>query len=210
MSINGKNINNLRYADDTLLMAESKDDLQSLTDNIRHYSKESGLDMNVKKTKTMVISRDTGTRANISIDNEELEQVEEFKYLGQTVTADAKTEKEIKIRIGIAKSRFQEMKIVLTNKRITQELRLRLVKCFVLSTFTYGCETWTINKDMESKINAFEMWILRKIANVKWTDKVTNEDVCRRLHVQRTLLSDIKQRKLSYFGHIKRHHSIRK
>ena len=166
--------------------------------------------MNVKKTKTMVISRDTGTRANISIDNEELEQVEEFKYLGQTVTADAKTEKEIKIRIGIAKSRFQEMKIVLTNKRITQELRLRLVKCFVLSTFTYGCETWTINKDMESKINAFEMWILRKIANVKWTDKVTNEDVCRRLHVQRTLLSDIKQRKLSYFGHIKRHHSIRK
>ena len=118
VSINGKNINNLRYADDTVLMAESKDDLQSLTDNIRHYSKESGLDMNVKKTKTMVISRDTGTRANISIDNEELEQVEEFKYLGQTVTADAKTEKEIKIRIGIAKSRFQEMK----KKRITQEL----------------------------------------------------------------------------------------
>ena len=131
-------------------------------------------------------------------------------YLGQTISADAKTEKEIKIRICIAKSRFQELKIVLTNKRISQELRLRLVKCFVLSTFTYGCETWTLNKDMENKINAFEMWTLRKIANVKWTDRVTNDEVCRRLHVQRKLLSDIKQRKLAYFGHIKRHHSIRK
>ena len=210
VSINGKNINNLRYADDTVLLAESKDDLQILTNNVRHYSKQSGLDMNVKKTKTMVISRDIGTRANISIDNEELEQVEEFKYLGQTITADAKTEKEIKIRIGIAKSRFQELKIVLTNRRISQELRLRLVKCFVLSTFTYGCETWTLNKDMENKINAFEMWTLRKIANVKWTDRVTNDEVCRRLHVQRKLLSDIKQRKLAYFGHIKRHHSLRK
>ena len=107
MCINGKNMNNLRYADDTVLLAESKDDLQILTNNVRHHSKESGLDMNVKKTKTMIISRDNGTRANISIDNEELEQVEEFKYLGQTITADAKTEKEIKIRIGIAKSRFQ-------------------------------------------------------------------------------------------------------
>ena len=130
--------------------------------------------------------------------------------MGQTITADAKTEKEIKIRIGIAKSRFQELKIVLTNRRISQELRLRLVKCFVLSTFTYGCETWTLNNNMENKINAFEMWTLRKIANVKWTDRVTNDEVCRRLHVQRKLLSDIKQRKLAYFGHIKRHHSLRK
>ena len=63
---------------------------------------------------------------------------------------------------------------------------------------------------MENKINAFEMWTLRKIANVKWTDRVTNDEVCRRLHVQRKLLSDIKQRKLAYFGHIKRHHSLRK
>ena len=110
----------------TVLLAASKDDLQILTNNVKHHSKQSGLDMNVKKTKTMVISRDIGTRANISIDNEELEQVEEFKYLGQTITADAKTEKEIKIRIGIAKSRFQELKIVLANRRISQELRLRL------------------------------------------------------------------------------------
>ena len=102
------------------------------------------------------------------------------------------------------------MKVVLTNRRISQELRLRLCKCFVLSTFTYGSETWTINKEMEDKINAFEMWIFRKIANIKWTDKVSNDEVCRRLNIERSLLSEIKERKLRYFGHIRRHHSIKK
>ena len=210
VKINGKNINNLRYADDTVLIAEDREDLQFLTDNVGLHSKEAGLDMNVKKTKTMVMSRNCATKANIIINNEELEQVDEFKYLGQTVTSDAKTEKEIRIRVGIAKSRFQEMKVVLTNRRISQELRLRLCKCFVLSSFTYGSETWTINKEMEDKINAFEMWIFRKIANIKWTDKVRNDDVCRRLNIERSLLSEIKERKLRYFGHIKRHQSIKK
>ena len=65
-----------------------------------------------------------------------------------------------------------------------------------MSVFTYGCETWTINKDIENKINAFEMWIFRKVANVKWSDRVTNEDVCVKLNMERTLLKTIKRRKL--------------
>ena len=63
-------------------------------------------------------------KANFTINNEELEQVEEFKYIGQTITADAKTEKEIRIRTGIAKSRFQEIKTILMNRRISQDLKL--------------------------------------------------------------------------------------
>ena len=136
--INGKNINNLRYADDTVLMAENTEDLQALTNNVKANSQKSGLDMNVKKTKTMVISRNNNTKANITINNEELEQVEEFKYLGQTITADAKTEKEIRIRTGIAKSRFQEIKTILMNRRISQDLKFRLIKCFIYSVCAYG------------------------------------------------------------------------
>ena len=93
--------------------------------------------MNVKKTKTMVISRSNNTKANITIDNEELEQVEEFKYLGQTITSDAKTEKEIRIRTGIAKARFQDIKTILLNRRISQDLKFRLIKCFIYSVFTW-------------------------------------------------------------------------
>ena len=84
----------MRYADDTVLMAENTEDLQALTNNVKANSQKSGLDMNVKKTKTMVISRNNNLKANITINNEELEQVEEFKYLGQTIAADAKTEKK--------------------------------------------------------------------------------------------------------------------
>ena len=80
-------------------------------------------------------------KANFTINNEELEQVEEFKYIGQTITADAKTEKEIRIRTRIAKSRFQEIKTILMNRRISQDLKFILIKCFIYSVFTYGCET---------------------------------------------------------------------
>ena len=79
-----------------------------------------------------------------------------------------------------------------------------------MSVFKYGCETWTTNEDIENKINRFEIWIFRKVTNVKWSDKVTNEDVCLKFKVERTLLKTIKRRKLSYFGHIKRLHAIKK
>ena len=117
----------------------------------------------------MVISSDKNSKANVIVDNVELEQVKEFKYLGQTITADAKTETEIRIRTCIAKGRYQELNKILSNKKISQKLKLRLINCFIMSVFTYGSETWTINKDIENKINAFEMWILRRVANVKCT-----------------------------------------
>ena len=136
-------------------------------------------------------------KANFTINNEELEQVEEFKYIGQTITADAKTEKEIRIRTGIAKSRFQEIKTILMNRRISQDLKFRLIKCFIYSVFTYGCETWTLTRDMENKINAFEMWIFRKVAKIKWSDRISNEEVCKKLNAEKSLLKDIMRRKLS-------------
>ena len=191
-------------------MAENTEDLQALTNNVKAISQKSGLDMNVKKTKTMVISRSNNTKANITINNEELEQVDEFKYLGQTITSDAKTEKEIRIRTGIAKSRFQDIKTILLNRRISQDLKFRLIKCFIYSVFTYGCETWTLTRDMENKINAFEMWIFRKVAKIKWSDRISNEEVCKKLNLEKSLLNDIKKRKLCYFGHIKRHSSMKK
>ena len=147
---------------------------------------------------------------NIVVNDEKLEQVREFKYLGQNITEDGKTENDVKIRIDIAKTRFQEMSNILTSRHISTNLRLRLAKCYVYSTLTYGCETRTLSKDSENRINAFEMWVFRRIERIKWTDKITNEEVCRRLNVEKTLLTDIKTRKLNYFGHVKRHNTIKK
>ena len=96
------------------------------------------------------------------------------------------------------------------NRRISQDLKFMLIKCFIYSVFTYGCETQTLTRDMENKMNAFEMWIFRKVAKIKWSDRISNEEVCKKFNAEKSLLKDIMRRKLSYFGHIKRHGSIRK
>ena len=97
IKITGKNITNLRYADDTALMAESEEALQRIVDEVKIKSLEKGLKMNTKKTKTMVISRNTSApQVSVKVDGETLEQVQSFKYLGQTITADGKTDTEIR------------------------------------------------------------------------------------------------------------------
>ena len=106
--IGGRCLNNLRYADDTALLADSSQNLQNLMDAVKEGSEEKGLSMNVRKTKTMVVSKNENVTANISVENETLEQLEIFKYLGQLITSDAKNEKEIRARIAMAKGRIEK------------------------------------------------------------------------------------------------------
>ena len=209
-SIGGRNINNLRYVDDTVLVSDTQKDLQTLVTNAKEYSEEAGLSMNVKKTKTMVVSKKDEITTDIKIDNESLEQVFFFKYLGQTITPDARNEHEIKIRIAIAKSRFQQMHKILTAQKTTFSLRYRLLECYVFSVLFYGCETWTLTKVLTQKLEACEMWMLRRMGQISWKARVTNEEVLKRLNISRNLLPKIQSRKLVYFGHIKRHDSIMK
>ena len=209
-SIGGRNISNLRYVDDTVLVADSKEKLQELVNEAKIESEKFGLGMNTKKTKTMVVSKETGITADIKVENEPLEQVENFKYLGQNITPDGKNELEIKTKLAIAKSRFTQMYKVLTTRQISLELRHRLLVCYVFSVILYGCETWTLTKPLMEKIEACEMWFLRKMGNISYKQKITNDEVLRRLGTQRTLLKSIKTRKLSFFGHTKRHNNIMK
>ena len=101
------------------------------------------------------------------------------------------------------------MSSILTTKHISFELRLRLTKMLcILSSAIYGSETWTFNKNLEKMIEAFEMWIFRRMGKISWTEKKTNKEVCAMINIQPTLLKTIQSRKLKYFGHIKRHHTI--
>ena len=168
--------------------------------------------MNAKKTKTMVISKhpELEKKIDIKIDGESLEQVDQFKYLGTQVTDDAKTEKELNCRIGAAKNKFSLLTSIFTSKQLSIPLKLRVLSCYVFSVFGYGSEAWTLTTVMENKIEAFEMWCLRKIGRISYKDRVTNEDVLKKLKTQRNLLNTIKQRKLRYFGHIKRQNGFLK
>ena len=139
---------NLRYADDTVLVAESEEELQQLVDEIKERSGRHGLKMNVKKTKTMVIRRDVKEvcKVNIQVDGKILEQVEEYLYLGHIVTEDGKCETEIRRRIAIARSTFMSMKNLLTARTLHLQTRKKLIRCYILSTLLYASETWTINQ----------------------------------------------------------------
>ena len=124
---------------------------------------------------------------------------------GQVVNEEGRNEQEIKIRIAQAKSTFIRMRKILTSKEISLPLRLRMIKCYIYPIVLYGSETWTLLKESVKRIEAFEMWIYRRVARISWKDKVKNTDVLERLGVKRELLQTLQTSKLTYFGHIARH-----
>ena len=115
VKINGLNINNLRYADDTVLIAEDEASLQDLVTAVKDEIEKCGLLMNIKKTKVMLLTKHT-KKKKVHIDHKEVEQVQSFTYLGQLTTDDGKSEGEIRSRIGLAKNAFSKRYKLLTNK----------------------------------------------------------------------------------------------
>ena len=211
LKINGEVINNLRYADDTVLLAETEEDLQELVTIIEVHSKKFGLSMNVKKTKAMVISKNESPKVSIQVNDKIIEQVDQFTYLGQLITTDGRSEEEIRRRIAIAKNTFAKFSTLLTNRKVDIQTRIRTTRCFVWSSFLYACETWTLTKAMEKKIEAMEMWMYRRMNRISWKEKKTNIEVLKSVGIKQTeLLLTIKRRKLAYYGHIRRHDSVHK
>ncbi|RUS76894.1 hypothetical protein EGW08_015333 [Elysia chlorotica] len=209
MNISGQNINNIRYADDTALVAETPEQLQALLDKVNEESEKCGLAMNAKKTKVMVISRkDITPKININIGNTVLEQVSTFIYLGQLISDDNRADQDIKRRIGIAKTSFNSLLNTFTSNSISMKTKLQLLKTFVWSTLLYGSETWSISKAQMNKIEAFEMYAFRRIGKISWRQKLTNYEVLQKLNIRREIGQCIRDRKLQYYGHLMRHESV--
>ncbi|GFO17364.1 RNA-directed DNA polymerase from mobile element jockey [Plakobranchus ocellatus] len=178
IKVGGQNINNLRYADDTVLIAENKEDLQKLLNIVEEESRKKGFELNSKKTEVMVISRKQDSpKCDIFINEVKLKQSEKFKYLGTIISNDGKTNREISARTAQAKINFQKMKTILTNKHISIETRKRALQCYIEPVLMYGCEAWTISKQIQNKLEATEMWFLRRMLWIPWTAKKTNERV---------------------------------
>ena len=130
----------------------------------------------------MVISKEPDIRINVPIDGKELSQVDHFKYLGSFVTTDCKSNMDIRTKVAGAKRAFGEMKTILTNNKIPLPLRMRIHRCYVEPNMLYGCETWTLLKKDKKKLESTEMWFMRRMLKVKWTEKVTNDEVLRRMN----------------------------
>ncbi len=203
IKVGGVNINNLRYADDTVLLADSQDKLQAILDKVVTASEEKGLSLNVKKTECMVASKKkTAPRCILHSKGEKIKEVSSFNYLGSTITTNGKSEAEIKRRITMAKNSFMKLSPVFKNRNIRQTTKLRILQAYVWSILQYGCESWTLKRSLERRIEAAEMWLLRKMMRIPWTVKMTNVQVLRLANTKRYLLRNIRKRQLQFVGHI--------
>ena len=188
-----------------MLMAETEPDLQKLLDVVNSESEIKGLTLNIKKTEVMVISKNKNNPiCNITLKGNILKQVDKFKYLGTIITSDGKCIHEIKNIIFLAKTAFQKMKSILTNKKLSLNVRKRILQCYNEPILLYGCETWTISKQTHNLLEDVEMWFLRRMMRISWTAKKTNESVLNEANETRRLITAIRKRQAKFIGHVMR------
>ena len=185
----------MRYADGTTIIATSEEKLQALMDKVIEESRKIGLSINIKKTESMVISkRKIRPRCNLNIEGNNIKQVEKFNYLGRLITDDSKCDTLIRRRIGIAKETFHKMQSILKDRKMLITTKIRILHCYIYPTLSYGCKCWTISEPMVDRVQAAEMWFLRKRMRMSWSEHTSNEKVLRRAGTQGGLLTSIRKR----------------
>ena len=149
-----RNINNVRYADDTTLMAESEEELKSLMMKVKEESEKVGLKLNIQKMKIMA----SGPITSWEIDGETVETVSDFILGGSKITADGDCSHEIKRRLLLGRKVMTNLDSIFKSRDITLPTKVHLVKAIVFPVVMYGCEIWTIKKGKHRTIDDFELW----------------------------------------------------
>ena len=166
-----RNINNLRYADDTTLMAESEEELKSLLMKVKEESEKVGLKLNIQKTKIMA----SGPTTSWEIDAETVETVSDFILLGSKITADGDFSHEIKRCLLLERKATTNIDSILKSRDITLPTKVRQVKALVVPVVMYECESWTVKKAERRRIDAFELWCWRRLLRVPWIARRSNQ-----------------------------------
>ena len=175
-----RNINNLRHADDTTLMAESKEELKSLLMKAKEESEKVSLKLNIQKTKIMA----SGPITSWKIDGE---TVRDFILLGYKITGDGDCSHEIKRFLLLGRKSMTNLDSVLKSRDITLPAKVHLVKAMGFPVIMYGCESWTIKKAECWRIDAFELWCWRRLFRVPWTAKRSKQSILREINPEYSL-----------------------
>ena len=195
-----RNINNLRNADDTTLMAESEEEPKSLLMKVKEESGKVGLKLNIQKTQIMT----SGPITSWEIDGETVETVSDFIILGSKITADGNCSHEIKRRLLLGRKVMTNLDSILKSRDITLPTKVCLVKAMVFPVVMYGCESWTMKKAEHQRIDAFELWCWRRLLRVPWTARRSNQSILKEISPEYSLEGLMLKLKLQYFGHLLR------
>ena len=183
IKIAGRNINNLRYADDITLMAESEEELKSILMKVKVESEKVGLKLNIQETKIMA----SGPITSWQIDGETMETVTGFIFLSSKITSDGDCSHEIKRHLLLGRKAMTNIDSILKSRDITLPTKVHLVKAMVFPAVMYGCKSWTIKKAEQQRIDAFELWCWRRLLRVPWTARRSNQSILKEISPEYSL-----------------------
>ena len=198
IKIAGRSISNLRYADDTTLMAESEEELKSLLMKVKEESEKVGVKLNIQKTKIMA----SGPTTSWEIDGETVETVSDFIFGGSKIIADGDCSGEIKRRLPLGRKVMTNLDSIFTSRDITLPTKVLLIKAIVFPVVMYGYESWNVKKAERRRIDAFDLWCWRRFLRVPWTARRSKQSILKEISPGISLKGLMLKLKLQYFGHL--------
>ena len=183
IKIAGRNIKNLRYADDTTLMAESEEELKTLLMKVKEESKKVGLKLNIRKTKIMA----SGPITSWQIEGKTMETVADFILGGSKVTVNGVCSHEIKRPLLLGRKAMIILDSIFKSRDITLPTKVHLVKAMFFPVVMYGCESWTIKKAECQRIDAFELWCWRRLLRVSWAARRSRQSILKEISPEYSL-----------------------
>ena len=197
IKIDRRNINNLRYSDDTTLMAESQKELKILLIKVKEESEKAGLKLNIQKTKIMASSLITFWQ----IDGGKMETVIDFIFLGSKINGDGDCSHEIKRHLLLGRKAMTNLDSIFKSKDITLPTKFCIVKAMVLPVVMYD-KSWTTKIAECQRKEAFKLWCWRRLLTVPWTSRKSNQSILKEISPGCSLEGLMLKLKLQYFGHL--------
>ena len=198
IKIAGRKINNLRYADDTTLMGESKEKLKSLLMKVKEESVIAGLKLNIQKTKIMASSPITSWQMH----GEKVETVVDFIFLGSKTTAYGVYSHEIKRQFLLGRKAMTNLDSILKSRDITLQTKVSIIKAMVFPVVMYRYKNWTRKKAEHQRKDAFELWCWRRLLRISWTASKSNQSTLKESNPEYSLKGLMLTLKLQYFGQL--------
>ena len=191
-------IRELLFADDAALTAHTEEALQHL---ITCFAEACTFGLTISLKKTNIMSQDVSSTPQITIGDHTLEVVDNFTYLGSTISSNISLDAELNVRIGKAATAMARLtKRVWDNTMLTKNTKTKVYQACVLSTLLYGSESWTLYSRQERRLNAFHMRCLRRLLGITWQDRTSSEDVLSQVGMS-SIFAILTQRRMRWLGH---------
>ena len=194
-------LEDLDFADDIVLLSKRQSDSQIKTSRMASAAKSIGLKVNAKKTKLLRVN--ANNQQPIQIYGEDIDDVQDFTYLGSKMTADGNVEIEVKVRIRKARHAFSLLRQTWKSRKLSTKTKLRIFQSNVISVLIYGAESWKTTRGLEDRLNAFQRKCLRQILGIHWPERIRNSTLYRRTSTHPITLV-IKRRRWTWLGHLLR------